>query len=97
MFIIGSLGNHSIQTLIAGLSSSYEGIDPIIIGTAFIVLRNINYPEAWRDGGLIQDQENKKSIESLADKIYKNRRIEIVIGVAGGIQMSSNKLQVFAT
>lgn len=72
VFIIGSLGNqHSLQTLIAGLSTGCEGIDSIIVGTAIIPTRNLNYPDAWRDGGLIQDHQNKKLMENLAEKIYK--------------------------
>lgn len=72
LFVVGSLGNqHSLQTLIAGLSSGYEGIEPIVVGTAVVATRNMNYPDAWREGGLIQDVQNQKLMEKLADRVYK--------------------------
>jgi len=37
VIIIRSLGNqHPLQTIISGLTSGYEGIEPIIVGTAVI-------------------------------------------------------------
>jgi multimeric flavodoxin WrbA len=72
LFVIGSLGNqHSLQTLIAGLSSGYGGIEPFLVGTAVVATRNMKYPDAWRNGGLIKDEHNQKLMEKLADRIYR--------------------------
>lgn len=62
---------NTLQTIISGLSSGYEGIEPIIVGTAIIPTRNPSYPNAWRDGGLIKDSYNQRIIKKLANKIYR--------------------------
>ena len=71
IFVIGSLGNtHALQGIFSGLSSGYEGIDPLIVGTAIVPTRNYKYPDAWRKGGLINDPSNQQLIRKLAGRLF---------------------------
>jgi len=70
IFVVGSLGNtHTLQGIFTGVSSGYGGIEPLIVGTAIISTRSCKYPEAWREGGLIDDPVNQQLIKKLVERL----------------------------
>ena len=72
IIIIGSFANlHSLSTVVAGFSRGYNSVGVPIAATMIVPTRNYNYPDAWKLGGLVKDEENRRNALKFAERVYE--------------------------